>query len=45
MVTPDGRIAATITGVPAADNVRQALAAVEQLRDAGRAAPGKPQAM
>ena len=45
VVTPDGRIAATITGVPAADNVRQALAAVEQLRDAGRAASGKPQAM
>jgi peroxiredoxin len=34
VVTPDGRIAATITGVPAAENVKQALAAVEQLEGA-----------
>jgi peroxiredoxin Q/BCP len=34
VVTPDGRIAATITGVPAAENVKQALAAVEQLKGA-----------
>jgi thioredoxin-dependent peroxiredoxin len=32
VVTPDGRIAATISGVPAAENVKQALAAVEQLK-------------
>jgi peroxiredoxin Q/BCP len=41
VVTPDGRIASTITGVPAAENVRQALAAVEQLKG-GRV--GQPKA-
>lgn len=36
VVTPDGRIAAAITGVPAAENVRQALAAVERLQGTQR---------
>ena len=34
VVTPDGKVAATISGVPAAENVRQALATVEQLKGA-----------
>ena len=34
VVTADGKIAATITGVPAAENVKQALATVEQLKGA-----------
>ncbi len=41
VVTPDGRIASTITGVPAAENVKQALAAVERLKG-GRVGPAKP---
>ena len=48
VVTPDGKIAATITGVPAAENVKQALAAVEQLKGArvGQVKPGdKPAPM
>jgi peroxiredoxin len=48
VVTPEGRIAATITGVPAAENVKQALAAVEQLKGArvGKAgAAGQPAPM
>lgn len=45
VVTPDGRIAATISGVPAADNVRQALAAVEQLKSGARPAAPKPAPM
>lgn len=45
VITPDGKVAATITGVPAADNVRQALAAVEQLRGGGKSAASKPAAM
>ncbi len=32
VVTRDGKIAATITGLPAAENVKQALATVEQLK-------------
>ncbi len=43
VVTPEGKIAATITGVPAADNVKQALAAVEQLKGAAAGA-AKPAA-
>lgn len=31
VITPDGKIASTISGVSPADNVKQALAAVEQL--------------
>ena len=43
VITPDGKVAATISGVPAADNVRQALAAVQQIK--GGAAPAaKPAA-
>ncbi len=34
VVTAEGVVAATITGVPAAENVKQALAAVEQLKAA-----------
>jgi peroxiredoxin Q/BCP len=34
VVTTDGKVAATITGVPAAENVRQALTTVEQLKAA-----------
>lgn len=34
VVTADGKVAATITGVPSAENVKQALAAVEQLKAA-----------
>jgi peroxiredoxin len=48
VVTPDGRIAATISGVPAAENVKQALATVEQLKGApaGQAkAMGQPAPM
>jgi peroxiredoxin len=48
VVTPDGKVAATISGVPAAENVKQALAMVEQLKG-GRAEPatgaGKPAPM
>ena len=48
VVNPDGKIAATITGVPAADNVKQALATVEQLKGgkAGQVSAGsKPAPM
>jgi len=38
VVTADGKIAATITGVPATENVRQALAAIEQLKGGARPA-------
>ena len=34
VVTTDGKVAATITGVSSAENVKQALAAVEQLKAA-----------
>lgn len=44
VVTPDGKVAATISGVPAADNVKQALAAVEQIKGGGKAG-GKPAVM
>ena len=39
VVTPDGKVAAAISGVPAAENVKQALAAVEQLEAAPAVAP------
>jgi peroxiredoxin Q/BCP len=45
VVTPDGKVAATISGVPAAENVRQALATVEQLKGARGVAGSKPAPM